>query len=179
MNLLTTLWVRYKEKLFRLFRYSAVSVVSTATSLTVLGIMVGLMNLPPGRSNIVATSLATIPSFELNRRWVWSRRGQRSLFKEMLPFWALSFLGLGWSTINVYFVGLWTIHWTHLSRAAAVGATNVGTFGLLWIFQFVLCDRVLFKDRSAARAGDSPDELLDSEDLAAELTEELPAGPTH
>lgn len=167
MNLLTTLWVRYKERLFRLFRYSAVSVVSTTTSLTVLGIMVGLMNLPPGRSNIVATSLATIPSFELNRRWVWSRRGQRSLFKEMLPFWALSFLGLGWSTINVYFVGLWTIHWTHLSRAAAVGATNVGTFGLLWIFQFVLCDRVLFKDRSGARAGLSDDEVLE------------PAGPTH
>ena len=54
MNLLTTLWVRYKEKVAKLFRYSAVSVVSTTTSLTVLGIMVGLMNLPPGRSNIAS-----------------------------------------------------------------------------------------------------------------------------
>ncbi|HEU5003869.1 MAG TPA: GtrA family protein [Actinomycetota bacterium] len=179
MDLLTSLWTRYREKLHKLFRYSAVSVVSTVTSLTVLGIMVGLMNLPPGRSNIVATCLATIPSFELNRRWVWSRQGQRSLFKEMLPFWGLSLLGLAWSTINVALVGVWTQHWSHLGRAAAAGATNVGTFGLLWIFQFVLCDRWLFKDRSAARAGALGDELLEPEDLTAELTEELPAGPAH
>lgn len=179
MNLLTSLWIRYKEKLHKLFRYSAVSVVSTITSLTVLGIMVGLMNFPPGRSNVVATTLATIPSFELNRRWVWSRQGQRSVFKEMLPFWALSFLGLALSTINVALVGVWTVHWSHLDRAAAAGATNLGTFGVLWVFQFVLCDRWLFRDRTAVVAGMTGDELLEPEDITGELTEELPAGPAH
>jgi putative flippase GtrA len=157
---LSALVARYRALIKRLIRYASVSVVSTATSLTILGILVGLVNAPAGWANAIATTIATIPSFELNRRWVWCYEGQRLVFRQVLPFFALSLAGLALSTFNVHYVGLWTTQagWGRLERTGAVGFTNVGTFGVLWVFQYVLCDRVLFRSRSAAVHEDEEDE---------------------
>jgi putative flippase GtrA len=143
---------RYRAHIVKLVRYASVSVVSTATSLTVLGLLVGVFNAPAGWSNAIATSIATIPSFELNRRWVWSNNNKRMVFRQVVPFAALSFAGLILSTVNVHLVGLWTTRWglPRIERTAALAITNVGTFGVLWIFQYVLCDKVLFRQRGDA-----------------------------
>jgi DNA-binding CsgD family transcriptional regulator len=50
---------------------------------------------------VIATSAGIVPSFELNRRWVWSKRGSRSLGREIGPLCVLSFAGLGLSTLAV------------------------------------------------------------------------------
>jgi hypothetical protein len=63
-----------RARLAKLLRYAAVSAISTATSLTVLGLLVGLLNAPAGWANVAATAIGTVPSFELNRRWVWLKR---------------------------------------------------------------------------------------------------------
>jgi len=57
--------------------------------------------LSPGWSNVVATTVGTVPSFELNRRWVWTKRGHRSLLPEIAPFCTLSAAGLALSTLIV------------------------------------------------------------------------------
>src|ERR1700733_9537415 len=75
----------------KLVRYTAVSAISTTVSLSILGFLVATRPLSAGWANILATSVATIPSFELNRRWVWKKVGQRSLLAEVGPFCALSF----------------------------------------------------------------------------------------
>ena len=85
----------------RLFRYAGVSAVATATSLTVLFVLVGLVGLPAAWSNVAATAVGTIPSFELNRRWVWACRDRRSLLGQIVPFTVLSFAGLLLSTAAV------------------------------------------------------------------------------
>lgn len=149
---LSTVIARYRAHIVKLVRYASVSVVSTATSLTVLAVLIYVFAFPAGWSNAIATSIATIPSFELNRRWVWSRHDQRLVFRQVVPFAALSFTGLVLSTINAHFVGLWTATWGRGERTIALGLTNVATFGALWVFQFFLCDRVLFRDRSGQAA---------------------------
>ena len=53
-------------------KYALVSVVATLTSLTTLGLLVGLGGWSSVWANVLATSVGTVPSFELNRRWVWS-----------------------------------------------------------------------------------------------------------
>src|ERR1700731_1607668 len=85
----------------KLVRYGAVSVIATTTSLLVLGVLVGILAAPAAWSNVVATAVGTVPSFELNRRWVWRRRGHRSLVSELVPFAVLSFAGLALSTLAV------------------------------------------------------------------------------
>ena len=73
------------------FTYQA---IPTVTSLTVLGVIVSSTSVPAGIANVLATAVGAVPSFELNRRWVWQRTGRRSVRNELAPFWLLSLAGL-------------------------------------------------------------------------------------
>jgi len=136
----------------KLFRYAAVSVVSTSVSLTILAVLVATSMTTAGWANVIATSVGTIPSFELNRRWVWGRTGRRSLWTEIGPFCALSFSGLALSTLAVSVAAGWAASAGPgtAARAMVADAANVGTFGTLWVVQFLLLDRVLFGRRRPA-----------------------------
>jgi len=140
----------------KLARYACVSVISTSISLVVLGLLVGTGATTAGWANVIATSVGTIPSFELNRRWVWHRRGHRSVLAEVGPFCALSFTGLALSTMAVHSAATWasSAGLGRAARALAADAANVATFGTLWIVQYVLLDRVLFSSISNRQVED-------------------------
>jgi putative flippase GtrA len=129
----------------RVLRYGSVSVISTATSFILLGIFVGILNFPAIWSNVLAIAIGTIPSFELNRRWVWAQTGQRSIARQVVPYCLFSFAGLIVSTIAVHVAAVATRTSTHLLHTVAVELASIGSYGVLWIFQFVLCDRILFR----------------------------------
>ncbi|MCU1355284.1 MAG: hypothetical protein JWM89_702 [Acidimicrobiales bacterium] len=134
----------------QLLRYAAVSGIATATSLTVLGVLVGTRSLSPGWANLVATAVGTVPSFELNRRWVWGKTGHRSIGAEVVPFCALSAAGLGLSTLTVTFAGRWADHagLATSTRTLAVQAASLTAFGILWLLQFAILDRALFRTKA-------------------------------
>jgi putative flippase GtrA len=144
-----------RAALRRIMRYGSVSVVSTITSLTILGALVGGFGFPALWSNVVATAVGTIPSFELNRRWVWAQTKQRSLLRQAVPYCALSFLGLIASSIAVRLAAEATSGSTRLIHTVAVECANLGTYGALWLLQFVLCDRVLFPAEANASKRDT------------------------
>src|SRR5262249_50944591 len=109
-------------------------------------------------TNVIATAVGTVPSYALNRRWVWGRRGASDPWREVMPFWVMSFAGLLLSTVAVDAADA-------LARDLAVGqplhmaallAANVGSFGALWVAQFIVLDRVLFgRPSPAARSRDA------------------------
>jgi putative flippase GtrA len=134
-------------RLAQLLRYSAVSGISTVTSLTVLGVLVGVFGVDAVVANVVATAVGTAPSFELNRRWVWFDHSQRSVLRQITPFCMLSFAGLVLSTLTVRIVSARTIDLSRGWHTLAVEAANVAAYGALWVVQFVLLDRVLFRQR--------------------------------
>jgi putative flippase GtrA len=114
--------------------------------MTVLGVLVGLVNMPAGWANVIATTCGIGPSFELNRRWVWSKRGTRSMVGELLPFCALTFAGLGLSTLSVHMVNTVALgaRWSRDGRTVTVEAANVTAFGAVWVVQYVILDRLVF-----------------------------------
>ena len=140
------------SRLRQLLRYGAVSLVATTTSLVVLGALVTLRWVTPGWANVIATGVGTIPSFELNRRWVWAKRGTRSLATEVMPFTVLSFTGLALSTLAVHVTAAWADRTAMESwlRTGAVELANLTAFGSLWVAQFVILDHILFADRRPA-----------------------------
>jgi putative flippase GtrA len=140
----------------RLIRYGSVSAISTATSLVILGLLVGLAAFPAIWANVIATSVGTVPSFELNRRWVWAQRGRRSLVRQVVPFVLLSFAGLIISTIAVHMASTAASNASRLVHTVAVEMANVGAYGVLWILQFVLCDRILFRPTAVGREEAAP-----------------------
>jgi putative flippase GtrA len=157
----------------RLIRYGSVSAISTATSLTLLGVLVGLLSFPAIWANVIATTIATVPSFELNRRWVWAQRGQRSLLRQATPYFLLSLTGLVLSTFAVHLASDATSATSRLVHTAAVEMANVAAYGALWIIQFVLCDRVLFRAPGVVPDSDDRVALVSAEQT---LREHSPSG---
>jgi putative flippase GtrA len=146
------------SRLRQWLRYGTVSIIATVTSMTVLGVLVTATAIPAGLANMIATAVGTVPSFELNRRWVWGKTGTRSLRGEVGPFWALSFAGLALSTLTVSLAAAWTAHVgiTGSSRTAVIELASVAAFGALWIAQFLILDRILFRSTDAGAAGAAP-----------------------
>ena len=140
----------------QLVRYGAVSVISSGTSLVVLTTLVATGALAAGWANVVATAVGTVPSFELNRRWVWRSTAERSLVTQIGPFCVLSFAGLAISTMAVHLAVTWAIgHGMSAGgRAVVAGGANLAAFGSLWIVQFVILDRVLFASGRSSRTTD-------------------------
>ena len=137
----------------QLLRYSAVSGISTVTSLTILGVLVGVFGVDAVLANVLATAVGTVPSFELNRRWVWFDQSQRSVLRQITPFCTLSFAGLVISTLTVRVVSARTIDLSRGWHTLAVETANVSAYGALWVVQFFLLDRVLFRHRRATGGG--------------------------
>jgi putative flippase GtrA len=142
----------------KLLRYAAVSAIATSVSLTILGGLVATGTTTAGWANVIATAVGTVPSFELNRRWVWGRSGRRSVAAEVGPFCVLSLSGLALSTAAVSAASRW-------ASAAGLGVggrtvvaetANVATFGALWVAQYLILDRVLFGGGRRSRPDRDP-----------------------
>jgi putative flippase GtrA len=148
-TLLPNLSPKRKALLQRLVRYGSVSAISTLLGLALLGVLIGVFGYPAIWSNVAAIGIATIPSFELNRRWVWAH-SLRSILRQAVPYFILSFMGLIVSTFAVHVASDATIHSTRLVHTAAAELANVAAYGSLWVVQFVLCDRILFRQPKTA-----------------------------
>ncbi len=146
------------NRLRQWLRYGTVSIIATLTSMTVLGVLVSTTTMPAGWANVIATAVGTVPSFELNRRWVWQKTGKRSLRGEVGPFWILSFAGLALSTLAVSTAAAWAARAgvDATTRTIVIEAANVTTFATLWIAQFLILDRILFRGDATAPATTAP-----------------------
>lgn len=129
----------------KMFRYTMVSVVSTAVSLGVLGIVFGVAHLwSEVPSAIFANAVATVPSYYLNRRWAWGKSGRSHMVKEVLPFWLASFAGLALSTVAAAVAHNFSNshHLHHFGQTVIVLGANFGAYGVLWIGKFMLFNRL-------------------------------------
>jgi putative flippase GtrA len=133
----------------RIARCMGVSVVSTPVSVTVLAATTLGFGLQAWLANVLATAVATLPSYHLNRRWTWGKHDASDLWREIMPFWVLSFAGLVLSTVAVALTDSW-LHGVHLGQpfdTLLIITAHLSGFGILWVAQFILLDRILFVDR--------------------------------
>ncbi len=165
-----------RSLLAKLVRYAAVSAISTSLSLAILGALVATRTVSAGWANLIATAVGTVPSFELNRRWVWAKRGRRSLATEILPFWALSLSGLGFSTLAVSLAAraAGSAGWSAAATTLVAEVANVAVFGSLWVLQYLLLDRVLFLSPKRLLSPERPVVLLGHAGVAPVLRREFP-----
>jgi putative flippase GtrA len=129
----------------KILRYGAISVVATLISLTGLFVFYRWIGLSPTWSNIVATCIATVPYYYLNRKWVFKKSGRSHLTKEVLPFWTIAFVSLVLSTLAVKFAGAQVRSISSKNvRGVILVAANLATYGVLWIAKFIAFNRYLF-----------------------------------
>jgi putative flippase GtrA len=120
-------------------RYSLVSVVAVGVSQLVLVTCSGLLHWSAVPANVAAVAIGSIPSYTLNRRWVWGKRGRNHLMREIVPFWSLAFIGLVFSTVLVHVAVQWK------DTTVVASAANLTAFGILWVVKYLLLDALLFR----------------------------------
>jgi putative flippase GtrA len=136
---------RHTPEAKQLIRYTMVSVVSTVVSFGVLAIVFGALHLfGEIGSTVFANVVATIPSYFLNRQWVWGKGGRSHLMKEIVPFWVMSAVGIvvsiGGAAVARH-IGI-THHLSHFDQTLVVLAANLISFGLFWVLKYMLYNRL-------------------------------------
>lgn len=127
----------------------SVSVGTTVLSAVILVTLAVGAGVPAGTANVIAVCCGILPSYLGNRRWTWGRSGKGSMTREVVPFWALSVAGLLVSTTTVAGAGALTASWSPGSRSLVLPVVQAGTFAALWIVQFVVLDKVIFRHSAA------------------------------
>lgn len=129
----------------KVIKYAGVSLISTIVSQVTLLLTFGVFHvMSEVPANIVANVLATIPSYVLNRRWVWGKSGKSHFWKEVAPFWILSFIGLAFSSLAVWIAGdLARSHnLSHAATSLLVNFANLLSFAILWVVKFVIYNKL-------------------------------------
>ncbi len=140
----------------KLVKYSMVSLISIVIS-QIVQIVMFLLTHNGVLSSVTAVAVGTVPSYELNRRWTWRKNGPSHLWREIVPFWVMSFIGLVFSTICVFATERWAED-RHLSKGRTgllLNGASLFAFGILWIGKFIIINSLLFhRDHHAVVAED-------------------------
>lgn len=150
----------------KMIRYTAVSIISALTSLIILTIVYGVLRLwTEVYSTLFANVMAGIPSYFLNRQWVWKKGGRSHLWREVLPFWVMSLTGIGFAIVTANWAHNFANahHLHHLARTVLVVGANMSAFGILWILKFLILNR-LFAQIADAEIG--PEGVAGTEGVA-------------
>jgi putative flippase GtrA len=127
-------------------KYTLVSVISVAVSQTAFIIAFGGLHWTAKSSAVVATCIGTIPSYYLNRNWAWGKSGRSHLWRELLPFWIIAFIGLAFSTWTSDVAESYVDRhaFSHLTKTVIVTGAFFGAFAVLWVGKFIIFNKVLF-----------------------------------
>jgi putative flippase GtrA len=129
---------RDPEDLGRLVRYGAVSVLTVPMGQILILLFTYGLDLNGVQANVLAVTIVAVPAFFLYRRWVWSADGVISFWGEVMPFWAMAFLGLVVSTAVV----AWAVQ--QWDSKLVVNVANIVGYGLVWVVKFLVLDRFMF-----------------------------------
>ncbi|MHB8190999.1 MAG: GtrA family protein [Ferrimicrobium sp.] len=127
-------------------KYGAVSAISVAITEALLFILFAIFRISATGSNVIATAVAAVPSYYLNRSWAWGKSGHSHLVKEVIPFWALAFLGLWLSIFTVGVANGFAVShgYPHIVDALLVNTASIAAFGIVWIGKFFIFNKFLF-----------------------------------
>ena len=128
----------------KMVRYTVISAICVVISVVVLGITKGLLGWPAFWANVFACEVATVPSYELNRKWEWVKYGKSHLWREVVPFWTLAFIGLAFSTWWAVMAESMAKHLSHGAQTLVVELAVLASYGVLWIGKFMIFNKLLF-----------------------------------
>jgi len=155
---------RKTEHFSRLWKYASVSIISTGITQVVLFVCYGVIKIPSAMaSNVIAIVIASVPAYYLNRNWTWGKTGKSDLWREIVPFWTISFVGLVLSTIAVGIAA-------HnnpfpkgsLEAALFVNFANLFSYGVIWIGRYVVFNKFMFGHHAAANTQILADEATNA-----------------
>jgi len=129
----------------KVIRFAGVSVVSTVVSELAIS---GSYGLNWTHSPLVATLfgnvVAIFPAYVLHRQWVWGKRGASHWRNEVLPYFVISLLGVGFSMLGALYCRslVQSHHLSHAINTELVAGFNLVSFAMFWVLKMVLFNKI-------------------------------------
>jgi putative flippase GtrA len=142
----------------KVLRYGAGSVVATACSQSTFLVLYGLLAASTTVSSTLAWFAGAVPNYWMNRSWTWGRRGRPSLHRELLPYAAIiaGTLLLAIFATSAVASLLDGRSISHGLRTILVWATYFGVYAVMFVFRFLLFDRLFGARDGAVPTGGRP-----------------------
>jgi putative flippase GtrA len=138
----------------RFSRFVLVAIVSLASSLLTLSLLIGVFHVSAGLSGVMGAIVGAAVSYVLSR-WAWERKGRPHLLKETLPFWLVS-LG-AWTVLGLtsHYASVWAVSMghTHWERVLIVDGAYLVANCVTFITRFLIFHYFLFADRGSNLPG--------------------------
>jgi lysylphosphatidylglycerol synthetase-like protein (DUF2156 family) len=85
-----------------------------------------------------------VPTYYLNRHWVWGKTGRSHWRLEVLPFWALSVWGTLLSIVTAAVARHISVahHLSHAAATALLLSITITAFGVVWGIKFFIFNRM-------------------------------------
>ena len=129
----------------KLIRFTAASAITTSVSLTTILVVYGF-HIIPGiiGATLFGNIVAIMPSYYLTRAWAWGKRGKSHWRKEVLPYWLMSFAGIGFSLLGATWVKtiVHTHDLDHLLNTILVAGMNLVSFAVFWVLKILVFNRI-------------------------------------
>lgn len=153
---------RRTEHFRRLWKYASVSIISTIVSQVVLFSTYHIWKVGSAMEcNVIATAVASVPAYYLNRTWTWGKTGRSKVWREVVPFWTISFTAMVLSTaaVGIAAHNADRIASGSLARALIVNSANLLTYACIWTARYFIFNRYLFGARTQVREQPQPGDL--------------------
>jgi putative flippase GtrA len=141
-------------------RYVTQSVITGLLSIVLLALVYGVFRVwTEVPSTVFANGVATVPSYYLNRNWVWRKSGRSHLRKEVIPFWVVSTIGIILSILaaaGARHIGVKYFPDHHGARTLLVEGANMFAFAVLWIGKFLVFNRLFRHHHHAEGVAGAP-----------------------
>ncbi len=137
---------RLDEARRKQIRYLVASAASLTVAQAVLVLTFGIAGWTAVTANVASFVVATAFAYVIQRRWTWRRTDRSSVWREVVPFWAIAGIGLAASTIAVRATASFAEEHvaSRLVQTLAVMAASTATYGVLWVVKFLVLERYLF-----------------------------------
>lgn len=128
----------------RFARYTAGSVVALAVSEVTLVLCFATGCTSAAVASVLAFFAGAVPNYLLNRSWVWKRRGQVEVRRELVPYVTISLATLGLAALATTLAAQWAPAGS-ATRTAFVALAYLATYGVLFVAKFFAYQHFVFQ----------------------------------
>jgi putative flippase GtrA len=129
----------------KMVRYTLTSGVTTAVSFSAVAGLYGFRIIPSVIwATLAGNVIGMLPAYQLNRRWTWGKKGRSLIRLEIVPFMAMSVLGIAFAQLGAWIAKdeVDTHHWSHLANTGLVAGTNLLCFAVFWVLKLIVFNRI-------------------------------------
>jgi putative flippase GtrA len=137
--------------LLRATRALGVSFITTAINIAGMWALLSFSSLPGASANVIVLLVEAPLAYRLLKRWVWKNASSLKVRREQMLFYVMYSLNICVAAVVLHLSEHLVAGSPH--RVVLTMSIQWSVFATLWLGEFLICDRFLFKEKPPTANG--------------------------